>query len=320
MGLLVAAVPSGVPELAALLIIAAVLSFVLYYVSNQGAAAAERRRTQAFVKSVGTQAAAPGDLSRPFRERVVQPVLQALAGPLLRLTPQSVLQQTQDLLAHAGDPLGIGAVELLGVRLALAVVGFVGATFLALTNGDWPQALRILAPAIGAFIGYAIPGVLVQTAVSSRQRLIRRALPQTLEVLAISAEAGLAFDGAVAHVAQRFQGPLSDELRRVFLEFQMGRTRRQALNDFSRRIGLQEIDRFVQSLQQAEAMGAPISKVLQDQAQELRTSMRHRAEESARTAPIKMMFPLVLFILPALFLIILGPTIATVISGGIGGF
>lgn len=308
------ALPEGGVELTALLATSAVLSAVVFMLRREsGAAAQTRRRMTTFVKDAAAPVGAE-EAQRPFRERVLRPVLHLIAGPLLRFTPQTVLTQAQDSITYAGWK--IGPTEFVGIRIGLATLGVVGGLFLAASAGDIEQWQRILAPVVGGFIGYSLPQLFLGQSVKGRQRLIRRALPQTLEVLSVSVEAGLAFDGAIAHIAQRFKGPLSDELRRMFLEFQMGRSRRQAMSDFAHRIGLQQIDRFVQAVVQAEAMGVPLSKVLSDQAGELRTEQRHKAEESARTAPIKMMFPLVLLILPALFMIILGPTVANLLSGG----
>lgn len=304
--------PPGVAELAGFLATAAFLSLILYYLrSGVGASATARRRINTFVKE-RPAGGAEGAESRPFRERVLRPILTTIAGPLLRFTPGTVLTSTRDQLTQAA--IGLGAVEFLGLRFALAAVGLVIGSFVA-TSEDLPVWLRLLTPFIGVLLGYAILGMVLGSIVSRRQKAIRRVLAPTLEVLAVSIEAGLAFDGAVAHVSQRFRNPLSDELRRMFVEFQMGRTRRQALQDFAHRIGMPQVDRFVQTVIQGEAMGVPLSKALQDQALELRNAQRQAAEAAARTAPIKMMFPLVLMILPALFIIILGPTVANLLSG-----
>src|SRR6266566_3804588 len=114
-------------------------------------------------------------------------------------------------------------------------------------------------------------------------------------------------DGAIAQVVLRWKNPLSEELRRLLLEFQMGRDRRQALRELARRTALPDVGRFVNAVIQADTLGVGLAKVLQDQALELRTKRRQRAEELARLAPVKMMFPMVLLIFPALFLVILGP-------------
>ena len=308
----VAALPPGTAELAGLLVTAAVLTGILYALrQGSGPEQAARRRMNSFVRERATTDETD-PARRPFRARVVGPMLTTLAGPVIRLAPGTVVASTREQLTHAG--LSMGAVEFLGLRFAIAAVGLVVGSFAA-TSEDLPPWVRLLMPFFGAALGYAILGIVLGRLVSGRQKKISRVLAATLEVLSISVEAGLAFDGAIAHVAQRFKNPLSDELRQMFLEFQMGRTRRQAMQDFAGRIGLLQVDRFVQTVIQGEAMGVPLSRALADQAIELRNAQRQAAEAAARTAPIKMMFPLVLLILPALFTIILGPTVVNVLSG-----
>ena len=314
MSFTLAAIPPGLPELAGLLVAAAGLSILLYYLRSQSTSSSkERRRMKTFVS--GRTVAQDPDAQRPFRDRVIRPILTTLAGPILRFTPTTVISSTREQLIHAG--VNMGPVEFLGLRGVVASVGLVAGA-IAATSEDLPSWLRPLLPFITAALGYALPGIFLSRIVSGRQKTIRRALVPTLEMLSISIEAGLAFDGAIAHVSQRFKNPLSDELRRMFVEFQMGRTRRQALTDFAARIGLLQVDRFVQTVIQGEALGVPLSRSLADQAVELRNAQRQAAEAAARTAPIKMMFPLVLLILPALFIIILGPTVATLLGGGLG--
>lgn len=313
-GLAAAAPPPGTAELAGLLVTATILSIILYALRARGSSAASaQRRINTFVRERAVNE--EGEVRRPFGERVIGPILMTFARPIIRLTPGSVIAAARLQLTHAR--ISMGAVEFVGLRFAVAAIGLVLGSFAA-TSDQLPSWARLLMPFFGAGVGYLIPGTVVARMVSQRQRAIRRVLAPTLEVLSISVEAGLAFDGAIAHVSQRFKNPLSDELRQMFLEFQMGRTRRQAMQDFAARIGLMQVDRFVQTVVQGEAMGVPLSRALADQAIELRNAQRQAAEAAARTAPIKMMFPLVLLILPALFIIILGPTVATVLGGGLG--
>ena len=310
-------VPAGAPELAGLLTAAALLCLVLYVLGwEQLERLSARRRVKSFVQDRVAPAAGGPEPRRSFNERVVEPLLAGIGRPLVRLTPATVLSSTRENLTQAGDPLALG--PFLGIRFGCLVLGFFVAALLA-TSPELPAPLRVGAPFLGAAAGYMFPGMMLTSAVRGRQKRILKVLSSALEILAVSVEAGLAFDGAIAHVSQRLKGPLSEELRRMFVEFQMGRQRRQAMNDFAKRIGIPEVDRFVAAVIQAEAMGVPLSKALQDLAFELRTLHRQRAETAARTAPIKMMFPLVLLILPSLFIVILGPTIARVL-GGVGGF
>lgn len=269
-----------------------------------------RRRVGAFV---ATEAGAVREevVQEPFSERVLGPILNALGRPLLRIAPGGLMRSARRQLTHAGDPLGLGPVEFFGIRLAAAATGAaLGSALFALT-GD---VAALGAPVLGAALGYAIPGVVLGGAVRSRQRAILRVLPSALDILAVSLEAGLAFDAAVAHVARTFDDPLSGAFRRLFVEFQMGRSRGQAMRDMAERTGLQEVRRFVEAIVQAEALGVSYSRVIQEQAAEIRTAQRQKAEEVARVAPVKMIIPMVMLIFPALFIVLLGPVVPRLLT------
>ena len=128
-------------------------------------------------------------------------------------------------------------------------------------------------------------------------------------MLALSAEAGLSFDGAIGQVAHRWESALSEEFRRLLVEFQMGRERRFALREMAHRSGVPELGRFANAVVQADSLGVPLSRVLHEQSAEIRLRRRQRAEELARKAPVKMLFPMVALIFPALFVVILGPAV-----------
>lgn len=248
----------------------------------------------------------------------------ALAGrarPLLAKSAESVMRQVPALsikkerLAMAGDPLGLTPVEFLGIRLGVAVV-FGALALTASVAFALSQGLVVIGTVtLGAMlVGYILPAIVLGRAISNRRKKIRRALPASLDMLAISVEAGLSFDGAVAQVAQKWQNPLSDELRRVLVDFQTGRARSEALLELGRRCAVKEVSRFVNAVVQADNFGVPLSKVLHDQAEEARTRRRQRAEELARTAPVKMIFPMVLLIFPSLFIVILGPAVPRILE------
>jgi tight adherence protein C len=224
-----------------------------------------------------------------------------------------MLASTRERLQAAGDPMGLGPAEFVGVRAGLAMVGAIGglAAVAALTGK--PEAAPFGSVA-GIMLGYAIPGLVLDRVARTRQRAIRRALPAALDMLALSAEAGLSFDGAIGQVAHRWESPLSDELRRLLVEFQMGRDRRQSLRELAQRTGVPELSRFAAAVIQADSLGVPLSRVLHEQSTEIRIRKRQRAEESAQKAPVKMLFPMVLLIFPALFVVVLGPAVPRLLS------
>ena len=279
------------------------LLWALVLSATQSLADRERRRMKDLAGGIELIGQKP---VRPFRDRVVIPFLQRLARPVQRFMPSS--EGTRLRLAQAGDPLDLGPAEFMGLRVASGFIfAIVSVSISALFKID--LLLLLLATLFGLFLGYALPGIVLARSIRSRQHEIQRALPAALDMLALSAGAGLTFDGAVAQVIERWQTPLSDELRRLLVEFRMGSERRVALRGLARRTGLADVSRFANAIIQADSLGVPISKVLTEQAVEMRIRRRQRAEEAARKAPVKMLFPMVGLIFPALFVVILGPAV-----------
>jgi tight adherence protein C len=167
---------------------------------------------------------------------------------------------------------------------------------------------------VGFGIGYLVPEFWLGSRIKSRQKLILRMIPDTLDLLTISVRAGLGFDAALAKVVEKLPGPLTDEFRRALAEVRVGKARRDALRDMVPRTNVQPLSNFIGAIIQAEQLGVSISKVLQVQSEQLRIERRQRAEEQAARAPIKMLFPLVGCIFPSLFIVILGPAIISIIK------
>ncbi|MDP9245831.1 MAG: VWA domain-containing protein, partial [Chloroflexota bacterium] len=279
------------------------LLWALVWSTTQSLADRERRRMKDLAGGLELLDR-PG--ARPFRDRVIIPLLQRLARPFQRFMPSS--EGTRLRLAQAGNPFDLGPAEFMGVRVASGFIfAIVGVAIAAAFKID--LLLLLLATLLGLFLGYALPGIVVGRSIRARQHAIQRALPAALDMLALSAGAGLTFDGAVGQVVERWQTPLSDELRRLLVEFRMGSERRIALRGLAQRTGLADVGRFVNAIVQADSLGVPISKVLTEQAGEMRTRRRQRAEEAARKAPVKMLFPMVGLVFPALFVVILGPAV-----------
>jgi|GEM_PF-84775 len=309
----VARVPRIAPELVGLLGAASVLTLLLW-VSEVASRfpSRQRRRLEYFVR--GLALTSPEHAKRrSIVQRIVVPSLRSAGRPLLRITPVGLVAATRQRLQSAGEPLGLGAVEFLGVRAGMAMLGaIIGlGTVTTLTSEPGAYPLGALA---GLLLGYAAPGVVIDRLAAKRKGLIRRALPAALDMLALSSEAGLSFDGAIGQVAHRWNTPLSDELRRLLVEFQMGRDRRESLRELAQRTGVPELSRFAGAVIQADSLGVPLSRVLHEQSAEMRIRRRQQAEESAQKAPVKMLFPMVFFIFPALFVVVLGPAVPRLLS------
>jgi len=258
------------------------------------------------------------ELSEPFSERVIKPMLRAVANVFARLTPRRNMEAIQHNLDLAGNPHGWSPTEFTGLRLASALVcaGLgLGLTFLgraALRN-------QLFATALAGALGYFLPTIWLTMRINNRKGDILRALPDALDLLTISVEAGLGFDAALSKVAEKWDNELSQAFTRVLVEIQMGTLRRKALRTMADRAGVPELTSFAAAIIQADQLGVSLARVLHIQSEQMRIRRRQRAEELANKAPIKMMIPLVFLIFPALFVVLLGPALPSLRSA-FGGF
>jgi tight adherence protein C len=258
------------------------------------------------------------EMQLPFYERVMRPTVLRLAK-LGRRQEGGMVARIDSKLQKAGYPGGLRGADWVGVKLlsliAFAVIGFL--LGLLLTGGT--IAMALLFTLVGGAVGYIAPEFWLGKKVAARGLAMTLQLPDALDLLTISVEAGLGFDAALAKVVEKMEGPLVDEFRQALAEVRMGRTRREALRDVAERADAQPISNFIGAIVQAEQLGVPIAKVLQIQSNQLRIERRQRAEEAAAKAPVKMLFPMVGCIFPTIFIVILGPAVVTVMSGGVGG-
>ena len=230
-------------------------------------------------------------------ERVVLPALSSVWGALRRITPAGVLDSLDRKIQMAG--VRLRAEALLLAKVALGVGGALG--MYALMNGD------LIPTVLGGAVGFLLPDRLVESVGKERQAKILLALPQVIDQLRMSVEAGVGFEAALGRAAKAGDGPLADELRRTLQEMQIGASRSEALKHLAERNDVAELRTFVSSVSQSEDYGIPVAHVLRVQAEELRTRRKQRAEERAMKIPVKMVFPLVLCIFPALMIVLLGP-------------
>ncbi len=253
------------------------------------------------------------ELQQPFRERVLRPMLRKVIQGASRLSPATNLQRVQQRLIMAGEPWGLSALDFMGLRILSAGLGFIAVLWLVVTlQLPWTSALAF--GVAGLLAGYIYPNMWLNRRIRARQQAIRRALPDAIDMLTIAVNAGLGFDAALARVADKWSNPLSEEFQRTLYELHMGVPRAEALRHLAERTGVEELSSFVAVVIQAERLGASISDVLQAQARTLRQRRRQWAEEQARKAPIKMLVPLVLFIFPSLFIVILGPAVPRIMA------
>jgi tight adherence protein C len=216
-------------------------------------------------------------------------------------------------LERAGYPGGLRGADWMGVKIFAAILLLFAGALLGFLIGKAP--LAFLFGVAGAGLGYMAPEFWLGGKAKKRSWAMVLQLPDALDLLTISVEAGLGFDAALAKVVETMEGPLVNEFRQALAEIRMGRTRREALRDVVARADAQPISNFIGAIIQAEQLGVPIAKVLQIQSQQLRIERRQRAEEMAAKAPVKMLFPMVGCIFPTIFIVILGPAIIAVMSG-----
>lgn len=251
------------------------------------------------------------ELQQPMFERIVRPLIKRLAK-VRRPKEGGMLARTAARLERAGHPGGLRAGDWMGVKLLAAISFGLGFFALGLLLGGAALGLLMGLAAMG--FGYIIPEYWLSKRIRKRATAMVLELPDALDLLTISVEAGLGFDAALAKVVEKMEGALVDEFAQALAEVRMGRTRRDALRDVAKRAEARPVSNFIGAIVQAELLGVPIAKVLQIQSQQLRIERRQRAEEAAAKAPVKMMFPMVGCIFPTIFIVILGPAVVTAMS------
>jgi len=243
-------------------------------------------------------------LGKPTKERALQPLVTIVAGWVRRLTPAGSLSSIERKLMLAGRPANWPLERILATKVMLGGIGLV-VVFLQLLSGG--TTMTLLAAFVFTALLFVAPDIVVAARAKERQREILLALPDSLDQMTICMEAGVGFESAMARASQSNTGPLAQEMVRTLQEMQVGVGRGEALRMLADRNDVPDLRHFVTAVLQAEHYGVPISHVLRDQAKELRSKRRQRAEEAARKLPLKMLFPLILFILPPLFIILIGP-------------
>ncbi len=258
------------------------------------------------------------ELSLPFSQRVVVPLLNNIAQFVARFTPQRSLESARHSLELAGNPYNLTASQFWAVRAAAAIIlGVLIAALMFVTNAAWTQ--RILYPIIAAALGFFLPVLWLSSQVSRRKNSIIKSLPEALDLLTVCVEAGLGFDAAMQKITEKWKDDLAMAFGRVLQEIRLGKLRREALRDMAGRMDVPDVTSFVAAIIQADQLGVSIAKVLRIQSDQMRVRRRQRAEEKAHQAPIKMLFPMVFLIFPSLYLVLLGPAVLQVITGGTGG-
>ncbi|MFA4016049.1 MAG: hypothetical protein RUDDFDWM_001150 [Candidatus Fervidibacterota bacterium] len=247
------------------------------------------------------------ELERPFVERVVRPLIERF-GYAMRL-PKETAEQIESLLEMAGRPWGMNVIQFVGLRLLCGVVGMglaIPAFTITVAYLGKPMVALLISSSL-PILGFLAPTFVLRRFAKKRVARIRRELPDVIDLIVLSLEAGIGFDGAMSEVTKRFRGPLSQELSRVLAEIARGKMRSEALRGMAKRLRLEDISLLVAAVYQAETLGTSLSEALRSLATQLRQRRLRMLREQAAKLPIKLLFPLVLCIFPALLAVLLGP-------------
>lgn len=250
------------------------------------------------------------EMQASFFQRVIVPIFTGALQRLSRLAPKNNLEQLQRRLETAGFPGNLTVIDFLGLKILIGItlsIFAVGATYLVRPELSlW--TLTLVAAAFASF-GFMLPNIWLAGRIRTRKTEIRKSLPDALDMLTICVGAGVGLSGAMQHVTEAWDNALCEEFARVLTEVKLGRSRIESMESMARRTDVDEVKSFVNALVLADKLGVSISQTLRIQAEMMRVARRQKAEESAREASIKMLFPLVFLIFPAMFAVLLGPAV-----------
>lgn len=272
---------------------------------------------QSFILDVDLVDAEPVDeferqLREPFRQRVLRSIPNHLLDRAGRALPRNYLGSVERKLALAGSSASTRSQEFVAGQLLLAGA-LALATLLFIIFGSPPRRLAFVLLALPV-LGLLAPSARLDRAVRTRQQEILKDLPDTLDLLAISVEAGLGFEGALDVVCRHFESPLGEEFRLTLQEMELGLPRHEAFQNLKQRTEVPELSSFILALLQGDALGIPVGRVLKTQAADLRSQRRMWAREKAGKLPVKMLFPLIVFIFPPIFVVTLGPAAGSLLG------
>ncbi|HEY8030194.1 MAG TPA: type II secretion system F family protein [Gaiellaceae bacterium] len=290
-----------------MLLFLAILSFAFaVFIVGEVATSPQRRRHLALRRAAtyGARRDQPANTLPRFSERVLAPAVERLAALALRVNPKASADAIGSRLIAAGLSQRISTSQFLAVKTALAGGGLVAGLGFGATVA--PVAGILFVPMLAA-LGFTIPDAILGFRIRERRERVRSELPDALDLLAVSVEAGLGLDGAIAKLTEHMHGALVDEFALTLGEMRIGESRPEALKKLAERVPAPEVAAFVRSVVQAEQLGISLGRILRVQAADSRLRRQAAAEERAMKAPIKMLFPTALFIFPAMFVAILGP-------------
>ena len=253
------------------------------------------------------------ELEESFWERVIKPILDRISTFFVKFTPSGIKDNLRKRLILAGHPLNLEVKEFLALQGSLVFIT-PGILFIILFFWGAEFKTVLIFSLLASAVGLVLPIFFLGKKISERQAKIQRSLPDVLDLLTVSVEAGLGFDAALVKVVDKVSGPISEEFERLLQEIRMGKPRRDAMRDLGKRTNVDDLTKFITSIVQADKLGVSIGKVLRVQSDQIRQKRSQRAEAEAMKAPVKMLLPLILFIFPTIFIVLLGPAVIKIMN------
>jgi tight adherence protein C len=255
------------------------------------------------------------EMTQSFQERIIYPALRKFGELTTRFTPQNALQEITMKLERSGRAGWIDAPMFLALRfVAAGVAGFAAFLIFTFSAVQQPFSTAMLYSLIAVVVGFFFPQLWLNEQIKKRQKEVQKAMPDALDLLTICVEAGLGFDAAISNVAEKWDNELSLAFARAIREIQLGKVRRDALRDMADRIDLADLTSFVAAVVQSEQLGVSMAKILRIQADQMRMRRRQLAEEQAHQAPVKMLLPMVGFIFPSIFIVLMTPAVLRIMQ------
>lgn len=245
-------------------------------------------------------------LRQPMMERLIKPAYKNFLKFIGNVAPKQIKEKYENIINNAGSPQNVTFTRVFAIQIMFSLL-LGGFMFLIAKT-------KIILILLAVLIGFLLPISIVKTKADKRKKLIKRMLPDLLDLLYVSVEAGLSFDMALKKTSEKMLGPLSQEINKTLEEIRLGRNRKDALKGMVNRTGVEDLSYFVTSVIQTEQLGSDIANMLRIQSNTMRQKRRQRAEEAAMKVPVKMLFPLVFFIFPSLFIVVLGPAMIRIVD------
>ncbi len=293
------------------------LGFFLYSLLNRGSETQGNVKVRLVSIRNDTGPAADEVFNRSFSDRVIKPALDGIGKALMRMAPAEMVNNLEKKIIMAGRPYGWSAKNWFGIQ-AVAVVVLPLLLLFLMWQAKADIGKTVLMAVAVCMMGVMIPNLILNGKIRGRQKSVLKALPDVMDLLMVSVEAGLGFDAALSKVVEKMPGTLSDEFKVLLQEIKIGKTRKDAMYQMTERIGVPDFRSFINAVIQADQLGSSLGRVMRIQSEQIRSNRKQRIQEKAMKAPIKMMIPMVVFIFPVIFIVLLGPTAISLIHSFAG--